>query len=57
MNDRAQGGTSLYAGEIELMIQRRVLTHDWKGVDEVLDERQPDGRGITAFMTHYLLFS
>ena len=40
MNDRAQGGTALYAGEIEMMIHRRLLADDARGVLEALNETE-----------------
>jgi len=36
--DRSQGGTSLRDGEIEIMVQRRTLMDDNKGVDEPMNE-------------------
>jgi hypothetical protein len=36
--DRSQGGTSLRDGSIELMVQRRLLADDGRGVDEPLNE-------------------
>eukprot|EP00208_Stichococcus_sp_RCC1054_P002016 CAMPEP_0206142692 /NCGR_PEP_ID=MMETSP1473-20131121/17914_1 /ASSEMBLY_ACC=CAM_ASM_001109 /TAXON_ID=1461547 /ORGANISM="Stichococcus sp, Strain RCC1054" /LENGTH=1182 /DNA_ID=CAMNT_0053537795 /DNA_START=217 /DNA_END=3765 /DNA_ORIENTATION=+ len=36
--DRAQGGTSLQSGQVEVMIHRRVLHDDWRGVGEPLNE-------------------
>jgi len=33
MNDRTQGGSSIREGEIEIMIHRRLLVDDWRGVD------------------------
>lgn len=36
--DAAQGGTSLRAGEVELMVHRRVLHDDFRGVEEPLNE-------------------
>lgn len=39
MNDRSQGGTSLRPGEIELMIHRRTLRDDARGVGEQLNEK------------------
>lgn len=36
--DRAQGGASLAAGQIEIMVQRRTLADDARGVDEPLNE-------------------
>ena len=38
LTDRAEGGASLENGEIELMVHRRLLRDDWKGVDEPLNE-------------------
>jgi len=40
--DRTQGGTSLDDGELELMINRRVLQHDFRGVNTSLDETHPE---------------
>lgn len=36
--DASQGGTSLNDGEIELMVHRRVLVDDYRGVEEPLNE-------------------
>lgn len=36
--DRANGGSSISDGEIELMLHRRILTDDGRGVGEALDE-------------------
>ena len=36
--DRAQGGTSLSSGQIELMIHRRILKDDDRGLNEALNE-------------------
>ena len=38
MNDRAQGGASIKEGELELMIHRRCLHDDARGVGEPLNE-------------------
>lgn len=38
--DRTEGGASLVDGSIELMIHRRILADDWRGVDEALNETQ-----------------
>eukprot|EP00586_Coscinodiscus_wailesii_P008690 CAMPEP_0172521468 /NCGR_PEP_ID=MMETSP1066-20121228/292597_1 /TAXON_ID=671091 /ORGANISM="Coscinodiscus wailesii, Strain CCMP2513" /LENGTH=924 /DNA_ID=CAMNT_0013304383 /DNA_START=345 /DNA_END=3119 /DNA_ORIENTATION=+ len=46
LTDRSQGGSSLSTGAIELMVQRRTLADDDRGVGEPLDET--DGG-----MTHY----
>ncbi|XP_005095526.1 lysosomal alpha-mannosidase [Aplysia californica] len=53
--DRAQGGTSLNEGDVELMLHRRLLVDDGKGVGEALDERDIDGKGLVTRGTHYLL--
>ena len=44
--DRTQGGSSLMDGSVELMVHRRTLADDWRGVFEALNET--DG-GITAY--------
>ena len=44
--DRSQGGASLEDGSLELMVQRRTLADDWRGVNEPMNET--DG-GITAY--------
>ncbi|XP_017099033.2 lysosomal alpha-mannosidase-like [Drosophila bipectinata] len=40
LNDRAQGGTSMQNGQIELMLHRRLVRDDDKGVGEVLNEEK-----------------
>lgn len=44
MNDRSQGGAAGLRNNnsIELMQHRRLLIHDYKGVQEPLDERNED---------------
>ena len=44
--DRSQGGTSLRDGSVELMVQRRTLADDARGVDEPLNETTG---GMTAY--------
>ena len=39
MNDRSQGGTSLTDGDVMLMIHRRILHDDHRGVEEALNEK------------------
>ncbi|CAG9856046.1 unnamed protein product [Phyllotreta striolata] len=54
-NDRSQGGSSLHDGELELMVHRRLLVDDNRGVSEALDEyefRQP----LVVRGKHYLMF-
>lgn len=58
LNDRSQGGSSYNRGEIEIMIHRRLLHDDWRGVGEPLNETEKNGTiGLTQRMRHYLLFS
>ncbi|XP_034247480.1 lysosomal alpha-mannosidase-like isoform X3 [Thrips palmi] len=52
--DRAQGGSSLQDGEMELMVHRRLLHDDAFGVDEALNE-EAFGTGLVARGTHYVL--
>ncbi|XP_026271901.1 lysosomal alpha-mannosidase isoform X2 [Frankliniella occidentalis] len=52
--DRAQGGSSLGDGEIELMVHRRLLHDDAFGVGEALNE-EAFGKGLVARGTHYVL--
>lgn len=39
LNDRSQGGSCYKTGMIELMIHRRLLCDDNRGVSEALNER------------------
>ena len=48
MNDRAQGGSSIENGSIELMQNRRLLFDDDRGLEEPLNETQKDGLGIAV---------
>ncbi|XP_049791934.1 lysosomal alpha-mannosidase-like [Schistocerca nitens] len=54
LNDRAQGGSSLQNGEIEIMVHRRLLSDDGMGVGEALVE-PAFGKGIVARGKHWLL--
>lgn len=56
INDRSQGGSSYREGEIELMIHRRILRDDGRGVGEPLNELDYDGQGLRAKIKHYALF-
>lgn len=51
MNDRSQGGSSLEDGSIEIMINRRCLEDDDRGVEEALNDTRP------VQLTHWLTFS
>lgn len=54
LNDRAQGGSSLSDGSLELMVHRRLLNDDAFGVGEALNEIH-NGIGLIARGKHYLL--
>jgi lysosomal alpha-mannosidase len=62
LTDRSQGGSSLRDGEIELMIQRRLLRDDGFGVGEPMNETESDyygqrrGNGITFMGTERVVF-
>ncbi|XP_060520800.1 lysosomal alpha-mannosidase-like [Cylas formicarius] len=54
LTDRAQGGTSLRDGELELMVHRNAITDDGFGVDEALIELA-FGEGLVARGSHYIV--
>ena len=54
--DRAQGGASLSEGEIELMVHRRLLTTDHRGVGP-LNELGLDGNGLITRGVYRLLLN
>ncbi|XP_037825869.1 lysosomal alpha-mannosidase isoform X2 [Lucilia sericata] len=54
LTDRAQGGTSLSDGSLELMVHRRLLHDDAFGVEESLNETAY-GEGLVARGVHYLI--
>ncbi|XP_076239948.1 lysosomal alpha-mannosidase II [Calliopsis andreniformis] len=54
LTDRAEGGTSMRDGEIELMLHRRLLRDDAFGVGEALNETAY-GEGLVVRGSHYLV--
>lgn len=55
LTDRAQGGSSLADGSVELMVHRRLLHDDAFGVGEALNETAY-GKGLIARGKHYIVF-
>lgn len=56
LTDRSQGGTVMRPGEIEIMIHRRLLADDGRGVDEPLNETDADKQGLRQLVRHYVVF-
>lgn len=56
LNDRSQGGTSLQNGQIEMMIHRRTVMDDSRGVGEPLNEVSEEGYGLRQSIIHQLAF-
>ncbi|KAK9926542.1 hypothetical protein M0R45_023767 [Rubus argutus] len=57
--DRSVGGSSIVDGQLELMIHRRLLYDDARGVGEALNETvciQDDCKGLTVTGKYYLRF-
>jgi len=66
LNDRSQGGASLNDGQLEIMVHRRTLVDDKRGVAEPINETQgitpyPNpvriGPGLGISGSHYLLLN
>uniref|UniRef100_H2Z3Y8 Alpha-mannosidase n=1 Tax=Ciona savignyi TaxID=51511 RepID=H2Z3Y8_CIOSA len=55
LTDRSQGGSSLSSGALELMVHRRLLGEDSKGVAEPLNETGQFGDGLITRGKHWLL--
>jgi hypothetical protein len=59
LTDRSMGGAVINKGEFELMLHRRLLADDWRGVDENLNETEIiNGKqvGLTQSIKHYVVF-
>jgi len=58
LNDRTQGGSSLQEGQIEIMIHRRILIDDLRGMGEPLNETDSyDDKGMRATLRHTVSFT
>lgn len=55
LNDRSQGGSSLQPGQVELMVHRRMLVDDGRGVGQALNESGLSGEGLIVRGSHWLL--
>ncbi|XP_046584534.1 lysosomal alpha-mannosidase-like isoform X4 [Haliotis rubra] len=54
LNDRSEGGSSLGDGSLELMLHRRLLKDDARGVGEPLNETGADGKGLIVRGYNYV---
>ncbi|KAL4419672.1 hypothetical protein ABPG75_006770 [Micractinium tetrahymenae] len=62
LTDRAQGGASLRNGQMEVMLHRRTLKDDWRGVEEPINETacgctKCHCTGLVARGKHWLVLS
>ncbi|XP_046352340.2 lysosomal alpha-mannosidase-like [Haliotis rufescens] len=57
LTDRCQGGASIKDGEMELLVHRRTFKDDDLGVQEPLNEKGVDGRGLIARGKHYVFLN
>jgi len=54
MNTRAQGGSVIKNGRVELMHNRRINVDDHRGMGEPLNETDTNGDGISVPATYYV---
>ncbi|XP_046579073.1 lysosomal alpha-mannosidase-like isoform X2 [Haliotis rubra] len=57
LTDRSQAGSSLQDGQMELMVHRRTFKDDDFGVEEPLDEKGVDGKGLIIRGKHYVVLN
>jgi len=56
LTDRSQAGASLRDGSLELMVHRRILADDKRGVGEPLNEPGDDGKGLRLVGRQRIVF-
>ena len=56
LTDRSQGGSSLKDGSVEVMVHRRLMVDDQRGVGEALNETGQFGEGLIIRGRHWVVF-